>query len=267
MRLGNFSGNNTQISLGVKDYLSNPLFNKSAVKYLSDAEDFDYSGFDSELLKYLNKQAISEMVKINSEIRKILRKFKISVKINMKILDNLVKNHLPQTKTIALGIADNLPENLKHSVNKRALVKATSLHDIAKVIMPESIINKAGKLTDSEREIMKRHSDLSYEMLKTTDLDDETLNLIKNHHHSPQNYHVQDKNYVPDIDLQILSMADIYSALREKRSYKPEMTKDQALAILKKETDAGKFHIAVYKALEHYTEKFERHLATIDVQR
>ena len=231
--------------LGVCDYFDNPINNKTALKCYGDINNIDYSGFDSDLNKYLNEKSISEMIKINSEIERILSKFKISIKINMNILHNLVQNHLPHTKNIAIGIAKNLSKERQKQVNQQALAQATSLHDIAKVIIPEGIVNKAGALTNDEREIMHEHARLSYEMLKTTDLNKETLDLIKNHHNSCNS----------DINLQILSISDIYSALREKRSYKNEMTKEEALDILNKETQRGKFHQDVFEALVKYANK------------
>lgn len=218
-------------------------------------EDYSAYGndYDFGLHKYLNEKSISEMIQVNSEIENILQRFKISVKINMQVLNNLVKNHLPQTRDVALGIANNLPRGLKRDVNRKALAEATGLHDIAKVIIPENIVNKAGALTQNEREIMEEHARLSYEMLKTTDLDKNTLNLIKHHH--------ADENYMDDINLQILSIADVYSALREKRSYKDEMSREQALEIIKKETKRGKFSVNVYNALVEYVNKEESHLS------
>lgn len=242
-----------------KDFFDTPINNQSALRCYGDIDNVDYSGFDSNLNKYLNEKSISEMIKVNSEISNILNRFKISIKINMGILNNLVHNHLPQTRDIALGIAKHLPSELKSEVNHKALAEATSLHDIAKVIIPEDIINKAGALDDNERKIMQEHAKLSYEMLKTTDLSKETLDLIKNHHYA-------DEKCMYNINLQILSIADVYSALREKRSYKAEMTKEQALSIINKEVEEGKFLPSVYKALTDYTEK-EEGLAKINSKR
>lgn len=100
---------------------------------------------------------------------------------------------------------------------------------------------------------MKEHARLSYEMLKTTDLDKETLDLIKEHHHVHTTNPNAKPNEVDNINLQILSIADIYSALRETRSYKKAMSKKEALSILKKDVDSGKFHVCVYNALVDYS--------------
>lgn len=243
----------------VHDFFENPIKNQSAINTLIREHLHDDLSQDISLNKYLNEKAISEMINVNSEITKIFNKLKISIKINMKILDNLVKNHLPQTRKIALGIANNLPQNFQQAINRNALIKATSLHDLAKVIMPEDIINKNGALSPEEKAIMEKHSELSYEMLKSTDLDPQTLNLIKNHHQNSagSGYPAVEKDFIADINLQILSMADIYSALREKRSYKAEMSKEKALSILEKETKAGKFHPMLFKALVSYANKDE----------
>lgn len=233
--------------VNVYDYFVSPINNQTAVKGLIGEKQYSYSGGIS-LNKYLSEKAIKDMVNINSEISSIMNRLNVSVKINMSVLENLVKNHLPETRNIAFGIADCLPKHLKREVNRSALSKAAVLHDIAKVIMPENIVNKAGALSKEERKIMEKHAVLSYEMLKSTDLDEITLNLIKNHHYHGQN---------DDINLQILSMADIYSALREKRSYKAEMSKETALKIISEETENGKFHPSVYKALIDYVNRKE----------
>lgn len=258
MGFGNTSG-----QVCVRDFFSNKIDNKSALKCYGDVDNADYSGFETNFSKYLNEKSISEMIKVNDEITNVMKGFKISIKINMNILNNLVSNHLPQTTNIALGMIKYLPKDVQKDVNKNALKNATGLHDIAKVIIPESIINKPGKLNEDELKIMREHARLSYEMLKTTDLDAESLNLIKAHHQSHQDHHSSNpitasREEVTDVNLQILSMADIYSALRERRSYKKEMSKEDALGVIKKETDNGKFHPCVYQALEKYAYNDER---------
>ena len=202
------------------------------------------------------------MIKVNQEITNVMKSFNVDIKINMGILNNLVNNHLTETTNIALGMIKYLPKSVQKDVNRTALRNATGLHDIAKVIMPESIINKPGKLNEEELKIMREHARLSYEMLKTTDLDTESLDLIKAHHESHQHHKASipffvRKADVTNINLQILSIADIYSALREKRSYRDEISQEKALSIIKEETDRGKFHTCVYQALVKYAQNEE----------
>ena len=228
-------------------------------KYATPQIKPDSVSVNTDLYKYINSNAVSEMVQVNSEITRILNELKIPLKINMNVLHDLVKNHLPKTKNAAIGIANKLPKEFKSEVDFQALQKASVLHDYGKVLIPEKILNKEGKLTPQEREIMQKHSVLGYEMLKNTDLDQETLHLIRNHHQNAQKsgYPAEDDNFVADINLQILSAADVYSALREKRSYKTEMTKNQALAIMHNDVKQGKMHPYVFKALVDYANEEE----------
>lgn len=237
-------------SVGISDYFVNPIKRQNFIsKYAVEEPYSDEVINDSNLSKYLNEKAISEMIKVNAEVGKVLETFKIPIKINLRVLNNLIKNHLPQTRKIALGIANCLADEYKSCVNHKALSEATSLHDLAKVIIPENIINKEGALNEDEREIMQKHAMLSYEMLKTTDLDEKTLYLIKNHHHD------HDENCVSDINLQILSIADVYSALREKRSYKPSMSRESSLQIINEQVRKGKFDPEIYEALVQYSKE------------
>lgn len=222
----------------------------------------DSVSVNTDLYKYINSNAISEMIKVNSEIKRILEEFKIPLKINMNVLHDLVKNHLPKTKKTTLGIANKLPSEYKSKVNFQALQKASALHDYGKVLIPQNILNKKGHLTEEEFKIMKQHSNLGYELLKSTDLDEETLNLIKNHHQNAQKtgYPEVKVDFVSDVNLQILAAADIYEALREKRPYKKELSKNEALAILHKEMKDGKIHPHVFKALVDYANEEEERL-------
>lgn len=215
---------------------------------------------NTDTSKYGNEKAVLNMIKANPEIIKILNDSKIPVKVNMKILDDLNKNHLPETKKTVLGIVNKLPQDFKSAVNLPALQKAAVLHDYGKILIPEKILYKKGNLNEHEHKIMEKHSNLGYEMLKTTDLDKETLELIKNHHQNAKKtgYPDLEGNFVADINNQILTAADIYTALKEKRSYKPELTKNQALAVIHKEMTDGNIHPYVFKALVDYANQQEQ---------
>lgn len=256
--------NSKQPSVGVqKDFVVNPLkYRKdysSSFMYNPEAQDSNVG-----LAKYLNERSISEMIQVNSEIKQICKKLNVPAKVNLNILDNLVKNHLPQTKKIALGIVNHLPHGMRTSVNVQSLQKAAVLHDIGKALIPDDVVNKPGALDEQEREVMKAHSTLGYELLKNSDLDKETLYLLRHHHQNAQKtgYPCVESNFVADINLQILSVADVYSALREKRSYKKELNKNQALAIIHKDMKQGKVHPYVFKALVDFANKEEESTST-----
>ncbi len=101
------------------------------------------------------------------------------------------------------------------------------LHDIGKVMLPEKVLNKSGKLTSSEFELVKRHSfDFGAELLEKNRLRNSYIrSIVKNHHASifpgeercyPEGGHPRD---IP-IHVKIAKLADIYDAMTSKRCYK-----------------------------------------------
>lgn len=209
--------------------------------------------------RYTSEFYLRKAIQTNPKITKILTEVNTPVKLNMKELNNLLSGHAAETKKIAEGIAQNLPFALQNKVNIKAISDAAYLHDIGKALIPEEILNKNGKLTPFETEIMHRHSILGYELLKESNIDKTTLNLIRNHHQNAKKtgYPFADKNFSADLNLQIVAMADKYSALTEKRAYKEPLDKETALTIIYKDVKDGKLHPFVFKALVNYTNKLE----------
>lgn len=106
----------------------------------------------------------------------------------------------------------------------------TILHDIGKIAVPDNILNKPGKLTPEEFEIMKKHSLIGYELLKDVF---EPISLIIRDHHEKldgSGYPNGIKNVDPEA--QLVACADIYDALTSKRPYKNEISHEKAIDIM-----------------------------------
>ena len=133
--------------------------------------------------------------------------------------------------------------DLHEKVNIKNLKDAAMLHDFGKVLIPAEILNKTGSLTPEEHRIMDLHSELGYQLLKNTGVNNEVLNLVRNHHNTSGN------NYIPDINLQILNLADKYSALTEKRVYKEAYSPKKALTVIYADVKRGDVHPFIFNAL------------------
>lgn len=197
------------------------------------------------------KAQLEHDAKTNPKIQNLLKEYNLPVKVNLEELENLKQGHLKDTRIVAAKIYSSLPENLKSQANLKQIQDAAMLHDYGKVLIPHSILNKSEKLTDKERKIMELHSELGYELLKNKGFDKETLNLIKYHHQTPDysGYPAINNDYEYNIDAQILNAADKYTALREKRSYKDEMSHKEALDIIKQDATISS---EIYNALEKF---------------
>ena len=195
---------------------------------------------------------IEATAKANPKILNILNENNLPLKVNSKELDELKSGHMNDTRVLTAKIYSSLPEDIKKPINPKALQTAALLHDYGKALIPSEVLNKNGALNETEREIMNLHSELSYELLKNKNLDEETLNLIRYHHQNPQSsrYPMVEENYDCDnMSLQILKAADQYSALREDRCYREALSKEEALEIIHKDVEDGNLSEEVFNAL------------------
>lgn len=216
--------------------------------------------FESESVnKYTSEFYLNKAIQNNPKISRILSDVNVPVKLNMEELNHILKTHATDTQKTALGIINNLPFSLKNQVDTKAVSDAAYLHDVGKSLIPSEILNKNGKLDERETEIMHKHSELGYELLKDTNIDRKTLRLIRNHHQNAKKsgYPFVDKNFNADLNLQIVSMADKFSALIEKRPYKEPMEAKKALTIIYKDVKEGKLHPFVFKALVNFAKQEE----------
>lgn len=201
-----------------------------------------------------NKTEIELSAKKNPRIKEIMNEYNLPIKVNEKELAALTdKNgHLQRTRITAAGIYSNLPQEMKSKLNPQVLQEAALLHDYGKVLIPENIVHKTGSFTDSEWEIMQQHSEIGYELLKNKNLNPRTLELIKYHHQTPslKGYPIVRDGYEYGLDSEILSVADKYEALREKRSYKDAMSKEDALNIIYEDVQSGAVSQEVFDALK-----------------
>ncbi len=125
--------------------------------------------------------------------------------------------------TIARAL--NLPRS---QIDKLRL--AGLLHDIGKIGVQESVLNKPGRLTDTEFEQVKRHPVIGEHILSPIVDAAEILEAVRNHHE-----HYNGKGY-PDglqkdeisLDARILAVSDAYDAMTSERPYRKSMSADAA---------------------------------------
>lgn len=209
----------------------------------------------------LQKKAVKNMLLKNPAVKKLLDKYKIKPSINTKTLKELTGGHMNETCNIAKGVYSILAENLNPEIDQSIVKEASMLHDLGKILIPSKILNKPARLNSKEREIMNIHSTLGYELLKSQGVKEEILELVKYHHQNlNKSGYPEFEEELPQnlpLGMQIVSIADKYSALREARVYRRKLSRLEALLILYKEVREGKVHPAVYEALMKYASLYD----------
>ena len=147
--------------------------------------------------------------------------------------DDVTHSHVRRVQAYAVGLARAL--NLTDELTLKAIEAAALLHDTGKLAVPERILNKPGKLTESEFDRMKEHVDIGADILSLVDFPYPVVPIVRAHHESwdgsgyPRGLRGTD---IP-IGARILSVVDCFDALTSDRPYRRRMTDGEAIAILR----------------------------------
>lgn len=108
------------------------------------------------------------------------------------------------------------------------------LHDLGKIKIPDEILHKPGRLTDSEMEIMKEHVNYGVDYLKETEIAPPLIQAISEHHERLDGLGYPAGTKGDDISQagRMLAIADMYDALTADRVYKSGMSSQKAFSIL-----------------------------------
>ena len=136
------------------------------------------------------------------------------------------------------------------------IATASSMHDIGKITIPDEILNKPGKLTKEEFDIMKQHSMNGAQMLdaiqffKNEPLMKYAYDICRWHHERWDGRGYPDglkENEIP-ISAQVVSIADVYDALTSERCYKPPFSHEKALEMIRN-NECGVFNPLLLECL------------------
>jgi putative two-component system response regulator len=126
------------------------------------------------------------------------------------------------------------------------------LHDVGKIGVSGSILNKPGPLDPDEWEKMKSHTELGYKIcLPLKETLGAALEVVRSHHEKMDGSSYPDGLKGDEIPMaaRIMATVDIYDALVTDRPYRPAMSGSRALEILKEEAEQGKLDPMVVESL------------------
>ena len=145
--------------------------------------------------------------------------------------DAYTGRHSANTCSIALKLGQQLglPSNKLDDLSTAAL-----LHDIGKIGIPESVLLKPGRLTETERLQIQEHPRIGYDVLCKVNRFAHLADYVLYHHEWMNGSGYPTQRSGDDIPLlaRILSVADVFEALTAHRVYRPAMSKEQALSII-----------------------------------
>lgn len=212
---------------------------------------------------------------LQREIREQVEEREKNSRVVTSIISHVVENrngesgphviHVEQITEIILNRLTELTDMYKLSKeDKKQISLASALHDIGKIGIDEKILNKPGKLTEEEYEIMKTHTTIGAIMIHQVKMEeDDTLiqfayEICRWHHEKWDGRGYPDGlkgNYIP-ISAQVVSIADVYDALVSERVYKKAYSHEKAIEMIIN-GECGEFNPLLIQCLKDCSDRIQ----------
>jgi len=210
------------------------------VYYLEERPEIDEGPFQKEegdliiviterLGEFINGKKSTAQLQQNYQITK--RAMDATIETMSKIVeakDPYTAGHQQRVSQLSTAIAKEL--NL--SPDKVEGIRIASLiHDIGKIGLPTEILSKPSKLSDLEFSLIKEHSQIGYDILKSIDFSYPVANIVLQHHErlngSGYPQELKGEDILPEA--KIIGVADVVEAMSSHRPYRPALGIDAAL--------------------------------------
>ncbi len=232
------------INLGAYDFIAKPI------------EDLDF--FEVKIRRAIEKRLFVRREKdykenLEKEVRKktrelagkniLLKKYSHHLEISSVNTIITLNTALEEKDPYTAGHTKRVTEFSRLICKAMALSKkeidvvtrACQLHDIGKLVIDVSCIQKSGPLTDEEWVLVKKHPEIGQNIIKPLDFLDQEGEIVRHHHERMDGRGYPDGLKGDEINLltKIVTVADSFDAMTSKRSYKLNMTKEEGLAELR----------------------------------
>ena len=161
--------------------------------------------------------------------------------------DPYTAGHMQRVAAMAVAIGKELglqPEEL------RVLAQAGVVHDVGKIEVPDSVLNKKGPLDAEERALIETHPVVGERIARTLGLHHLELQVIRHHHERWDGKGYPDRLAGEAIPLlaRVMAVADVYDAVTSARAYRPAWSVEKARALIEREA-GGAFDPGVVRAM------------------
>lgn len=215
-------------------------------------------GHRNELEKIVEKQ----MERLNKLNRSIVETLATVIEFRDGESGEHVRRIGRLTEILMTEVSNTYPEYRLAPKEIDKIVTSSTLHDVGKISIPDSILNKPGRFTPEEFAVMKQHTIRGCEILKNVpELMDAGIynysyDICRHHHERWDGKGYPDGLKGDDISIwaQVVSVADVYDALTSERVYKKAYDHDTAVKMIYN-GECGAFNPKVMKAFENCIDK------------
>lgn len=149
--------------------------------------------------------------------------------------DPNLKGHSRHVQRLTRELYAVLPDDMRRQLNLTNLEYAALFHDLGKLGVPESILNKPGALTTEEWDVMLQHPQIGVQILEPVASFNEISDWIKYHHEriDGQGYYKLPGDQIP-LGARVIAVTDVFSAMFMRRPYKDSVNYEECIAELRR---------------------------------
>ncbi len=223
------------------------------------AEVYRKQGRNQDTLKALNESfrlfsdfnAKHNLAEVRESVTRLEHRFLDVVRTwgeSIESKDHYTQGHCERVANYACALAS---ASGMDSERLRWFRMGALLHDVGKIVVPSSILNKPGRLTAKEWATMKAHPQAGVHLLREIEFPWDIRPMVRHHHEHWDGSGYPDGLVGDDIPLsaRILCLADVFDALTSTRSYRAGLTPGHALSVMRE--DCGRiFDPALFELFE-----------------
>lgn len=237
--------------LGAVDVISKPFMPHFLKHRIGNI--IELYGYQNELKSIVAKQ-VEQLNEVN---RSMVETLATLIEFRDCESGEHVKRICGLTKMLMTQVSSMYTEYYLPEEEISKIVTSSVLHDVGKIAIPDSILNKPGRLTKEEYEIMKEHTLKGCEILQKIPhimdqgLYDYSYDICRHHHErwDGRGYHDGLSGDEISIWAQVVSVADVYDALTAERVYKKAFSHDTAVEMIHN-GECGVFNPKVLNAFD-----------------
>ena len=212
--------------------------------YLIDLRDVTEEKRNLEILADFNRKLNQEVEEKTHSIENIQQKLVLGLADMVENRDSNTGGHVKRTSDVIRILVEDIQARQYFPMDEtfaKDIIRAAPMHDLGKVSIDSSILNKPGRLTPEEYDTMKTHSTISGQMVHLLLDGVEEEHFVRTAFHVARFHHERwDGNGYPEglvgemipLEARIMSIADVYDALVSKRVYKEPMSFEKAAQIM-----------------------------------
>jgi PAS domain S-box-containing protein/putative nucleotidyltransferase with HDIG domain len=221
--------NNGKVFAVLSIYAEEPdAFDEEALKLMQDlANDLGF-GILALHTQGERDHYLKEHLKSDERYKKMLVDTIRAMSLTVEKRDPYTAGHQNKVAQLSVAIGRELGMDENHLEGLRL---GATIHDIGKIYVPAEILNRPGRLSKAEFEIIKSHAEVGYDIIKDVHFPWPVANMVVQHHErmDGSGYPRGLRGEEIILEARILAVADVVEAITSHRPYRPAVGLDKAL--------------------------------------